>query len=369
MESIREEWDDIHADGSKSSQLLSYDSVRLWYDCFSKPDEVRIYKIRDRDRTIGFLPLVAQRKGPFRVLSSLTNDQCFHSDPLVRRGYEGAFPELLLNGPFFHDRTWDAFVHRFSYSFSPFPGLFPDELLDSSGILRERAIQPTYSILFGKPFEKYFKEDIRTSERNSLKRHRRLLEQAGSHEFVHYQGADTKTAWEDFLRIEDSGWKGEEGTSIKRTSPEMRRYYEGFLDILAETESSHLYFLRLNGEAIAGAFGYVDKNIFHSLKIGYDERFGSLSPSNLLNFHIIEYFMTDSPDLKMLHMFPYDYGYKHRTANNSASCIDTIIYNSTLRGRSLLRLYALKRFITRAVTSNRTFLRSRLFGAKTGRAS
>ena len=363
MDSIREEWDGIHADGSKSP-LLSYEFVRLWYRCFSKPDEVRIYKIRDRDRTVGFLPLVLQRKAPFRVLSSLTNDHCLHSDPLVRRGYEGVFPELLLSSPFFHDKTWDAFVHRFSYSFSPFPGLFPDELLDSSGIRWERAIQPTYAISRNKPFEKYFKEDIKTSVRNSLKKDRRHLEQAGRYEFVHYQGAEIKTVWEDFLRIEDSGWKGEKGTSIRQADPEMRRYYEGLLDILAETGSSHLYFLRLNGATIAGAFGYVDKETFHGTKAAYDERFGSFSPSKLLILHLIEYFFTECPDLNKFHMFPWDFGYKHRFANTTASSIDTTIYNGTLRGRSLLRLSVLKRFIKRTIVSNRTFLRSRLLGAK-----
>ena len=139
--------------------------------------------------------------------------------------------------------------------------------------------------------------------------------------------------WEDFLRIEDSGWKGKNGASTKKADAETQRYYRGFLDILAKTGSSSLHFLKFNDQIIAGQFGYVDKDVFHSAKVAYDERFRSLSPSNLLGFHVIERFMTDRRSVGIFHLFPYDFGYKHRFATTDASSIDTVLFNNTVRGR------------------------------------
>ena len=93
-----------------------------------------------------------------------------------------------------------------------------------------------------------------------------------------------------------------------------------------------MYFMELNNEAIAGVFGYVDGEIFHWAKTGYNEKFRFLSPSNLLLLFIVENIISNYPKIKIFHMFPWDYNYKHRYTNMNASCYENTFYQPTIRG-------------------------------------
>ena len=103
-----------------------------------------------------------------------------------------------------------------------------------------------------------------------------------------------------------------------------------------------MYFLELNSELIAGVFGYIEGDVYHYAKIGYDEKYKALSPSNLLFIHIIEHLITYFPKVKRMNMFPWDYGYKHRVINEESNYLETILFNKTIRGKTMRRIYSLK---------------------------
>jgi CelD/BcsL family acetyltransferase involved in cellulose biosynthesis len=262
---------------------------------------------------------------------------------LVRNGYEAAFPELILNELCQDSKAWDILCYKFSYSFSQYQGLFSEELLNRFDFPWERLYQPTYTVLLNKSFEEYFHRDLTSKHRKTIKLNKNRLAKAGSHTFVLYQGNDSVKFWSDFLRIEDSCWKGKAGSSIKRLETNFLRFYEGLVKIFANKKVLSLYFLSLNGRAIAGAFGYVEANTFHYVKSGYDDQFKRLSPSNLLFIYIIEHLITKCPEINRIHMFPWDYGYKHRFANDEAFCIETLLFSNTFRGKSTRLLFTIKK--------------------------
>jgi CelD/BcsL family acetyltransferase involved in cellulose biosynthesis len=336
---IKSEWNDVWLDSTGNTLFLSFEFIELWYNCFAKPDQVRVFRATDRGKTIGFLPLVMKPECGIRVLSSLTNNHCFLSDALVRSGYEDTFPELILKEILCSSEPWDMLRYGFSYSFSQFPGLFKNELLELTGYAWRRAILPTYQVRFDKTFDRYLREDLSSTYRRTFLKKKSRLAKAGQVFFRHYRKDEAIQKWNEFKRIEDSGWKGEAGSSIARLDSGYNRYYDGLLDLLSTNDTLHLYFLELDGRNIAGAFGYEEGNIFHYAKTGYDEIFEKLSPSLLLTFHIIEEFMTSFPWIEVFHMFPWDYGYKHKFCNESSDCFETVIYNRTLRGQ-LARLYS-----------------------------
>ncbi|MFC1863535.1 GNAT family N-acetyltransferase, partial [Thermodesulfobacteriota bacterium] len=345
MLSIRDEWNAIYTSNIGKSPFLKFDFIILWYRCFCEPDQIRIYRANDGMRTIGFLPLVLNHNGVFRVLTSMTNDHCFHSEPLVLKGYEDEFDKLIFKELIRDRKNWDIFRHSFSYTFSQLPGLFAEDLLSNENIAWERGTMPTYTVCLEKPYEEYFRVDLNYNTRKISKKFKKRLTKAGDYTFQHFQGTDAVRLWPDFIRIEDSGWKGTAGTSIKKCTSNYQQYYNSLVTLLADSKALNMYFLTLNNVPIAGGFGYVDGNIFHFAKTGYDENFKSLSPSNLLLLNILEHLTNNFPEIKRFHMFPWDYGYKHKYINEENYCITTILYGNTLRGTIANLISHLKKLV------------------------
>jgi CelD/BcsL family acetyltransferase involved in cellulose biosynthesis len=330
---IQEEWLKVYEAASAKSPFLSFEFVNLWYSCFARPNQVRIYHVSDRGQTIGFLPLVLKREHGVKVLSSLTNEHCLHSGPLVRNGWESQFPKMILEALLRDRNSWDLLNYEFTYSFSDIPYVFPQMLLDNSGLRWEINCQPTYTVSLNKSFQEYFNKDLSDKVRKNIKMYKNRLAKEESFRIYNYRGVEAVGSWDEFLRIEDSGWKGEVGSSIRKASPNYRAFYEGLLNLLGNLNALSMFFLEVKGENIAGVFGYIDRDTYHYAKIGYDEQFSALSPSNLLMIHILEHLMTNYPGIKRFHMFPWDHGYKHRYANEESVCIATRIFNRTIFGQ------------------------------------
>lgn len=332
LPAIEEEWVKIQNASSAQSPFSSFDYVQMWYTYFAAPEDVRVYCVSVGDKTIGFIPLVVMSNKGFRELHNLYNDHCFNPRPLILNGYEQEFQELLLHQLFKDKQRWDLFRHGFSYSFSTLPGLFSDDQLIRAHVRWTKKREPTYSILLNKSFEEYVKIDLTANMRSYIKKRRKKLANAENHSFLHYQGSEAIKYWSHFLEIEGSGWKGAQGSSINKTDTCVQIYYEKLLLILADYGVLHLYFLNVGDKAIAAGFGYSESEVFHYAKIGYDEEYQEFSPSNILQLHVIERMMTESHNIKRFHLFPWDYGYKHRFINEQSECIETIIYSPTVRG-------------------------------------
>ncbi len=347
LERTREQWHDVYEASAMKSPVLTYEYVKLWYECFSSSEDIRVFKVMEGDKAIGFLPLVVRTRGGLRALTNQTNDHCFYEEALVRRGYEEAFRKKLLD-EILDESGWDVLHHIFGYSFSAVYPLLPESLLDHGKRRWKMNVQPTYTVLLDKTCDEYFQRDLSSSMRKSLKLSKNRLKKAGPHRFLHFERDEAVEKWQDFLRIEDSGWKGRNGTSILKTTPEYRRYYDGLIRILSMSRDLHLYFLELDQKYIAAAVGYTAGDVFQYLKIGYDEAYHALSPSNMLFMHLMEDIQEHHVEIRRIHFFPYDdTGYKKRFSNEEHQFAEIIIYNNTLRGQALWMADKLKERIKR----------------------
>lgn len=342
LQSIREEWTEVHNESRIKSPLLSFEFINFWYTCFASPDQVRIYRAFDGKKTIGFLPLILCKEKGLRILRGLSNAHCGHSAPLCRRGNEMEFPGLILEALLKDRRAWDLLHLIPFYSFSEFPELFSDSLLDNPGVHWNKIIRPTYSALLEKTSDDYIRHDLSLKFRKNIKMSTNRLKRAGDYVFKNLQGEDALRLWPEFIRIEDSGWKGDINSSIKRTKPVFRRYYNGLIKILSDSKALNMYFLELNSKFIAGGFGYFEGNTYHYAKAGYDENFKSFSPSNLLFIHIIEHLITNFPEVIRIHMFPWNFGYKDQFINEESNYLETVLFSNTIRGSVMRVVYYLK---------------------------
>ncbi len=99
-----------------------------------------------------------------------------------------------------------------------------------------------------------FESTVPARRRKKIRRCRRRLEELGSLTIELVDGSrDLNGLLQEGFAIESSGWKGEEGTAIL-ASPETARFYREVADWAAARGWLRLWFLRLDGKALAFAF-------------------------------------------------------------------------------------------------------------------
>lgn len=350
---IEEEWNEIYDHHPTPSLFLSFDYMKNWYRCFARPDQVHLYRIAAGEVALGFLPLRRQTTKAFKILTGLTNNHCFHEVNLVRKGAENFFHALLLQELHHTRQSWDCIKYSFNYSFSTLTDLFPEEDLTHSGIGYKRHTMPTFSTLLNKPFADFIKTDLSRKIRHNINNYNRKINQEGTVHYLCYEGQEARAHFSDFVALEDSGWKGTAGSSIKRCGAPYQRYYETLIKLLANQRALRLFFLEYNGQRIAGLFGYTDLDTFHSFKIAYNEQFSSFSPATLLLINTIKFLTETAPTIKRFHMFPWDSGYKHRFVNEDATSLETMLFSPSWRGQALQQLFTFKKWLRKFLKARR----------------
>jgi CelD/BcsL family acetyltransferase involved in cellulose biosynthesis len=331
MNSFRNEWTEIYEQNAVKPHYLSFEFISLWFKCFALPSQARIFRIVSDGITIGFLPLVIKKDGYFKILKSLTNAHCMHSGPLVRDGYLSLFKKLLFVELSSNYSSWDVFTFDYVYSFDRNSSLFCDDVLTNIQRRWQKRTTPTYVTSLTSGYENYI-SSMSKNWRNNINKWARRLMKSGQSRFVCYQGTEGLLHWPELLRLEDSGWKGENGSSLMRIGSNYQNYYLGLIDILGRSGDLRLFFLELNGLAIAGGFGYIENNTFHYWKTGFDAKYQNLSPSNQLFLFVVKNMIDDSSSVTNIHAFTGDFGYKHRYSNEEAVSSTFIIYNRTIFG-------------------------------------
>ncbi|NLP09877.1 GNAT family N-acetyltransferase, partial [bacterium] len=356
---IEDTWRTLYQSLEVKSIFLSFDYILSWYRCFAGSNQVRVYPLLEGDEVVGYWPLLLKKKGLFRVLSSLVNDHCLEAHPLVRDGYEEAFAQSGRHVLTRDKRSGDLLRYFEGYSFQPYA--LAKKL--AVGRLHARTFaEPTFSIALPDSFEEYVSKHLSAKMRKNMKQMLNKIARVEDHVFRHETGDQAVGAWPLFLEIEDSGWKGEQGTSIRRLSPRFQDFYADLIRLLAQSGQLHLYFLQIADQPVSGAFCYVDRGIFYYNKIGYRESYASLSPSNLLLFHIIEDVIREMPSVERFHLFPWDGGYKHRYINEASCYYEKIIYNDTILGLTAYALSSIKERAKRVhgIASTVGWIRKRL---------
>ncbi|MEW5795011.1 MAG: GNAT family N-acetyltransferase [Candidatus Zixiibacteriota bacterium] len=339
LQAIRDEWEAIYKESAVRSPFLSFEYLCLWYHCFASEEAIRIIRIEDQGETVGFLPLVSTKAAGRRALSSITNLHCLHCSPLIRQDREDLFAANLY--PTLREMRSSFDIIRLGpyFSFNPEGALLSEAALSRSGFAFGRTELPDFTIDLGVGFDEFYHRTISAKLRSNLKRLRKRLEDVGAGAFLHFERDAAVSNFGELLHLEDSGWKGRAESSIARLPENYQRYYRGLVRLLADQGCLHLFFLELDGYAIAGAFGYTEGDVFHWFKIGYHEDYHELTPSNLLLLDIIRYLMEHRRDLRRFHLFPGDGGYKHRWSNENSTSVEAILFSNTFRGQASLMAY------------------------------
>lgn len=133
-----------------------------------------------------------------------------------------------------------------------------------------------------------FWESYSSKFRKGLQKKLRKAEEQGDLRLVCATTAEElPVAFEDFLTVENSGWKGEGGTSIKK-QPRKLAYYQYLLKEYGERDRCQINILYSNEVPIAAQFGVrVGRRLF-LLKIGFREDYAAVSPGYLILYKLVE---------------------------------------------------------------------------------
>lgn len=126
--------------------------------------------------------------------------------------------------------------------------------------------------------------------RSDFRRARRRAEALGAVSFeVISPGEDDFAAlFDEAVRVECKGWKGEAGSALAEDPPK-NAFFRAYLHGSAAAGTCRIAFMRIGGKAVAMQLAVVVDRRFWLLKIGFDEAFARCSPGNLLMLHTMEY--------------------------------------------------------------------------------
>jgi CelD/BcsL family acetyltransferase involved in cellulose biosynthesis len=128
----------------------------------------------------------------------------------------------------------------------------------------------------------YFEQSMSGSSRKKLRQHRRRLGEKGAIESVMVTEAGAVArAFEDFLTLEASGWKGKNGTALS-SQPADAQFARAMVSALAAQGEAAIHSLTLDGRPVSMQVVLRAGRSAYTWKTAYDEALHDFSPGTLL---------------------------------------------------------------------------------------
>lgn len=263
--------------------------VAHWVETFAPQEAFRAVTVWDGRLLVGALPLVSRRLGRILPVGAATinhwspNGELLLDPAADQDAVAGAIAAEICRQPW--ALVWLELAPWAAERWRRLCGA-----LATSGAIVD--VQPLYEIgrvSVTEPFDAYMagrSRNLRRSVRKDFQRLGRLgrLEVA-LHD--HLAVEEVEPALRCAFALEDSGWKGRRGTSVLRNRG-MFEFYCRQAEHFARGGRLRLALLEHAGRPIAFELGWLAKGVYHSLKVGYDERYRSYGPGHLLRAGIIE---------------------------------------------------------------------------------
>lgn len=278
---LEQEWNAL-ADASGGRLFDRHECIRAWISNFAPGAKLVILTARDaRGRLVAALPLLAEMGFvcglPARQLVATANMHSCRFDMIAEepRGAGRAFLTYLLAKPGWEllrisdvpegGNAWQ--IHRAAQELGLPVGEWESQ---RSPYL---SFPPSYDDLLAEKSPLF---------RANLRRRRRQLERLGTLT-VERVTDSSKLAehLQEGFALEQAGWKGREGTAIAQDK-HTRAFYTELAFSAARHGYLSLFFLRLDGRAIAFHYGLTHGGTYYVPKLAYDESLKACSPGLVL---------------------------------------------------------------------------------------
>ncbi|WP_336958256.1 GNAT family N-acetyltransferase [Sphingobium aquiterrae] len=289
-----ERWAELALHVAEANAFYAPDMLQAALDHLAGDPPPRLLEVFAGDVLIGLLPVaVMPRHGrlPMACVGNWMHRHCFFGAPLVRSGFEQA--------------AWTGFLAQLDAAPWP-PNFLHMAVLDAAGA--NAAALEAVCVADRRPFteilrhdrallrsdlaaDAYWEAHVRAKKRKEIRRLQKRLAELGALESRTLSDPADLPRWcSDFLALEASGWKGQEGTALSCTPGDMHFFRAATAAALA---AGRLHFLRidLDGRAIAMLVNFGHGDGAFSFKIAFDEQLARFSPGVLIeidNLHAVQ---------------------------------------------------------------------------------
>lgn len=278
---IEEEWNSL-VETTCDEPFYRHEYIRSWIDSFRPGSKLKVLIGRDlAGRLIAALPLVVEwgfmYGVPVRRLVSPTNVHSFRFDFLAEDAGSAA---NAFFGSLAADDTWDVI----RITDVPEGG--------NAWQIHEAAVNAGFPAASWEsqrsPYILLPPSDLSSKFKSNLRRRRKRLEEQGAITVECVTGgARLQSRIEEIFVMEQSGWKGRKRTAAAQ-SQGARGFYAELAPAAAGRNYLSLYFLNLNGKAIASQYGLTRDGVYSLLMTCYDESFKEHSPGHLLLEEVVK---------------------------------------------------------------------------------
>ncbi|MEC3912382.1 GNAT family N-acetyltransferase [Sphingobium sp. CR2-8] len=287
-------WSALALDAAEANAFYAPDMLEAAIDHLAADQQVRLIEAREGDRTIGLLPVTRRARHGRLPIGSVANwmhDHCFFGAPMIRAGHESAAWRSFLAqldaapwaGGFLHLQGLDAA----GANAAALEALCVEQRRGRREIHRyDRAM-----LRSDLTADAYWDSHVRSKKRKELRRLQKRLAELGAVETRLLAAGDDLAHWcGDFLALEASGWKGQEGTALACKAADAAFFRSACAAAFA---AGRLHMLRidLDGRAIAMLVNFRHGDGAFSFKIAFDEAMGRFSPGVLIeiaNLHAVQ---------------------------------------------------------------------------------
>jgi Acetyltransferase (GNAT) domain len=226
---------------------------------------------------------------PVKHVRNWVHYQCFMGSPIVLAGAEETFWKAVLG--WLDTSNWAE-------------GFLTLREMDAGGRvatalcrLRQCDSVHTYPralLSAKKPADAYLEAHIRPKKRKELRRLAARLQDEGSVRFETLSPDGPRNQWcEDFLGLEQAGWKGRDGAALANDQNSRTFLFE-IVEGAAAAGRLDFQRLCLNGKPIAMLINFRTPPGSWSFKIAYDEAFARFSPGVMIELENLRLVLSDS---------------------------------------------------------------------------
>jgi len=249
---------------------------------------VEMLVVVDGDRWLACLPIHASpatRSFPFATIAALTDDYSFSGTPLIDREEVTTAVDGLLD-LVRNERHAAVLIVPVFESRGPV-GRALDAAAARASVRSIRVASFERGGWRRTPVRHFPGPAFDRTDRKELaRRTRRLTADVGGDPTFVDRSADP-AAWEQFLALENTGWKAERGTALGSTGRDAA-FFRRMCSGMAEAGCLELVTLEVAGRTVAMECHLLDSRAFWSFKIAHDTAYAKYSPGTLLKYRVID---------------------------------------------------------------------------------
>ena len=281
---IADEWDRLIERAAVERLFVSHAWLRTWWEAFGQGRQLHVVTVRSGGELIAAAPMMRTRRGVYGLkvdsIDSIYNPHTPRYDFIVASScsehvYRRIWRELTENSGC--DMVTLAQVPEDSRTIP-----IIQQLAQNDGWLSgEWNPQPSPYIPLGCSHSEFLRRLKGSYQYNLRKRYEKLAQVGPIDVEVITECAAVRDAMQDGLRIEAAAWKGDQGTAIL-SDPSVTEFYMRLAERQADLGQLQLTFLRVGGKRISFNYLLRCQGTVYGVKIGYDPKYHSYSPGNML---------------------------------------------------------------------------------------